>query len=195
MRIGVIILTALITCATAHAARDDRRRIPDAQSHGWAWQPIRAQTPPTVSNRGWVHDPIDQFILAKLDQASLSPAAPADRRALIRRATFDLTGLPPTPREVEDFVADSSPDAFTNVVDRLLASPHFGECWARHWMDLVRYAETYGHEFDYPIANAWRYRDYLIRAFNEDVPYDQFVMEHVAGDILPQPAIQSAGRI
>ncbi|HEX4794505.1 MAG TPA: DUF1549 and DUF1553 domain-containing protein [Humisphaera sp.] len=190
MRIGVFILSLLALCVTVRAAGE----MTDAEfqarkSHGWAWQPIRAQTPPTVSNRGWVHDPIDQFILSKLEQANLSPAPQADRRSLIRRATFDLIGLPPTPREVEEFVADSSPDAFAKVVDRLLASPHFGECWARHWMDLVRYAETYGHEFDYPIANAWRYRDYLIRAFNADVPYDQFVMEHVAGDLLPQPRL------
>jgi hypothetical protein len=155
----------------------------------WAWRPIRAVAPPDVQNTQWARDPIDRFVLARLEGSQLAPAAQADRRTLIRRASFDLIGLPPTPAEVEAFVNDPSPDTFAKVVDRLLASPHFGEHWARHWMDLVRYAETYGHEFDYPIANAWQYRDYLIRAYNADVPYDQFVTEHIAGDLLPHPRL------
>lgn len=153
----------------------------------WVWQPIRPHTPPAVKRKDWVRDPIDAFILAKLEEAEISPAPPADRRDLIRRVYLDLIGLPPTPEAVEAFVNDTSPDAYEKVVDELLASPHFGEKWARHWMDLVRYAETYGHEFDYPVPEAWRYRDYLIRAFNSDVPYDLFLMEHIAGDLLPQP--------
>ncbi|HZL34662.1 MAG TPA: DUF1549 domain-containing protein, partial [Tepidisphaeraceae bacterium] len=155
----------------------------------WAWRPIRAQTPPAVRDRAWPATPIDPFVLVKLEAAGLKPAPEAGKRSLLRRAYFDLIGLPPKPAEVDAFVADTSPDAFAKVVDRLLANPHFGERWARHWMDLVRYAETYGHEFDYPIANAWQYRDYLIRAFNADLPYDQFVREQIAGDLLPHPRL------
>jgi len=158
----------------------------------WAWQPIRQQSPPAVKNADWPRGPIDCFILAKLESAGLSPAPDADRRTLIRRVYFDLTGLPPTPQEVQAFVDDPSPKAFESVVDRLLASPQFGERWARHWLDLVRYAETRGHEFDYPIPNAWRYRDYVVRALNADVPYDQFVTEHLAGDLLDRPRLNPA---
>src|SRR5205085_5326879 len=114
----------------------------------------------------------------------LKPAAPADKRALVRQVYFDLVGLPPTPEEVSAFVNDTSPDAFEKVVDGLLASPHFGERWGRHWLDLVRYAETYGHEFDYPIRGARQYLLYVIRALNADEPYDQFVTEQIAGDLL-----------
>src|SRR5207237_3126060 len=122
-----------------------------------------------------------------LEEKGLKPAAPADKRALVRRVYFDLVGLPPTPEEVDAFLHDASPDAFDKVVDALLASPHYGERWGRHWLDLVRYAETYGHEFDFDIPDAWRYRDYVIRAFNADVPFDQFLTEHIAGDLLPNP--------
>ena len=153
----------------------------------WAWQPIKAVNPPAVKNAGWPSNQVDQFILARLEQNELRPAPPAERRTLIRRVYFDLIGLPPQPGEVEEFVQDKSSDAYERVVDRLLASPRFGERWARHWLDLVRYAETLGHEFDYRLPNAWRYRDYVIRAFNADVPYDKFVMEHIAGDLLPNP--------
>ena len=118
----------------------------------------------------------------------LTPAPEADSGRLIRRLSFDLTGLPPTPEEVAAFLADPAPDAYERLVDRLLASPHYGERWARHWLDLVRYAETAGHEFDYDIPNAFRYRDYVIRAFNADLPYDQFVIEQIAGDLLETPA-------
>jgi cytochrome c553 len=153
----------------------------------WAYQPVKAASLPVVKNAAWCQAPIDYFILDRLEDAGLAPAAPADRRALIRRVTFDLIGLPPTPRDVDAFLADHSPNAFAKVVDRLLASPQYGERWARHWLDLVRYAESLGFEFDYDLHNAWRYRDYVIRAFNEDLPYDQFVIEHLAGDLLPQP--------
>src|SRR5262249_21759738 len=134
------------------------------------------------------------FILARLEAKGLSPAPPADRRALIRRVTYDLTGLPPTPREVEAFLADRSPDAYSKVVDRLLASPAYGERWGRHWLDLVRFCETLGFEFDFDLYNAWRYRDYVIRAFNADLPYDQLVIEHLAGDLLPpHPTLSPKG--
>src|SRR5207302_11191982 len=129
-----------------------------------------------------------------LEAEGLRPAAPADRRTLLRRVTFDLTGLPPTPQEIADFLADDAPDAYEKVVDRLLASPAYGERWGRHWLDLVRFAEPQGHEFDFEIADASLYRDYVIRAFNADVPYDQFVREHVAGDLLPRPRLRPAER-
>lgn len=151
----------------------------------WAFQPFRAHPLPKVSAKKWPSTWIDHFILAKLEANRLKPAPPADKRTLIRRVTFDLTGLPPSPQEIEAFLADDSPQAFEKVVERLLASPHYGERWARHWLDLARYAETDGHEFDREKPNAWRYRDYVIRAFNDDLPYDQFIREHIAGDLLP----------
>ena len=132
-------------------------------------------------------DPRRPFILARLEAAGLRPAPPADRRSLLRRIHFALLGLPPTPEEVEDFVEDQAPDALERVVNRLLASPHFGERWARHWMDLVRYSDTLGNEADMPIPNAWRYRDYLVRAFNADLPYDRLILEHLGGDLLDDP--------
>ncbi|MBI2479878.1 MAG: DUF1549 domain-containing protein [Planctomycetia bacterium] len=153
----------------------------------WCWQPVRDLPPPQVQQRNWPQQALDGFILAKLQEAGLRPAAPADKRTLIRRAYFDLIGLPPSPAEVNAFLKDESPRAFGKVIDQLLDSPHFGERWARHWMDLMRYAETYGHEFDYAIPHAYKYRDYLVRAFNADVPYDRFVIEHVAGDLLQPP--------
>ena len=155
----------------------------------WAWQPIRNPPPPGVRKMKWPADPLDQFILAKLEAAGLEPAADADRRTLIRRLCFDITGLAPSPDEVQTFVDDPSEDrsATATVVDRLLDSPEYGERWARHWLDLVRYAETLGHEFDYPLHHAWQYRDYVIRAITADVPYDDFIREHVAGDLLPNP--------
>lgn len=153
----------------------------------WCWQPLRNNELPSVTNKAWPAQDLDRFILAGLESQGLQPAAEADKRTLLRRAYFDLVGLPPTIAEIEEFMSDSSDDAFASVIDHLLDSPQFGERWARHWLDLVRYAETYGHEFDYPIPSAYRYRDYVIRALNRDVPYDQFVIEHIAGDLLEQP--------
>src|SRR6185369_11384812 len=137
----------------------------------WAYQPVRVVEPPAVKTARWPTSPIDNFILSKLESAGLSPALPADKRTLLRRVTFDLIGLPPAPQEVEAFLADDSPEAFSKVLDRLLASPHYGERWGRHWLDLVRYAETLAFEFDYDLYNSWQYRDYVIRAFNADLPY------------------------
>jgi hypothetical protein len=151
-----------------------------AKAH-WSFQPVRR---PPVPGAG---HPIDAFLLAKLNAAGLTFAPPADRRTLLRRVYFDLIGLPPTPEEIDDFLKDTSPDAYERVVEKLLASPHHGERWGRHWLDLVRYAETHGHEFDFEIPDAWRYRDYVIRAFNADLPYDRFLTEHVAGDLLADP--------
>ncbi len=131
-------------------------------------------------------NPIDAFIRAKLAANGLTPAQPADKRTLIRRATFDLTGLPPTPEEVNAFLADTSPDAFDKVIERLLASPHYGERWARHWLDVARYADSNGMDENIAFGNAWRYRDYVVRAFNDDKPFDQFLIEQIAGDLLPR---------
>ncbi|MFO0425965.1 MAG: PSD1 and planctomycete cytochrome C domain-containing protein, partial [Planctomyces sp.] len=162
---------------------EERRR-----SH-WAWQPIRKPAIPLVKNRNWANTDVDRFVQAKLEDAGLEPAPDADRRTILRRLYFDLIGLPPTPADVDAFLNDAgtTESAMETVVTRLLESPKFGERWARHWLDLVRYAETLGHEFDYPLPHAWQYRDYVIRAFNDDVPYDQFVREHIAGDLLPDP--------
>ncbi len=155
----------------------------------WSFQPLARAQPPRVKapRTDWVRNPIDSFILATLEKNKLTPAAEAGKRTLIRRLSFDLTGLPPAPEDVEAFVNDRAPDAYEKLVDRLLASPHYGERWARHWLDLVRYAETAGHEFDYDIPNAYRYRDYVIRAFNLDVPFNQLVIEHISGDSLESP--------
>jgi hypothetical protein len=152
----------------------------------WAWRPLTSPAIPTVRNRAWVKDPIDAFILSRLEAAGLSPAPAADPGVLLRRVYFDLVGLPPSSREVEEYLAGGS---LEKVVDRLLASPQFGETWARHWLDLVRYAETRGHEYDYPMANAWPYRDGLIRALNQDVSYARLVLDHLAGDLVPDPRI------
>lgn len=150
----------------------------------WSYQPVKDSPPPPVKNKSWAKSPVDQFVLAKLEEKSLKPAAPADKRTLIRRATFDLTGLPPTPDEVEAFLRDKSADAFARVVDRLLTSPHYGERWGRHWLDVVRYADTSGCNSDFPIPSAYRYRNYVIKSFNADKPYDQFVREQIAGDLM-----------
>jgi uncharacterized protein DUF1553/uncharacterized protein DUF1549/cytochrome c len=151
----------------------------------WSFQPVKDHQPPRVKNEAWLKTPIDRFILAKLEEKDLKPAPNADRRMLIRRATFDLTGLPPTPREMDDFLSDQSPNAFEKVVDRLLASPAYGERWGRHWLDLARYADTAGCNSDFPTPQAYKYRNYVIKAFNEDKPYDQFIRDQIAGDLLP----------
>jgi cytochrome c553 len=171
--------------ALARTSFDLQRR----KATHWAWQPIRRVEPPTVARSAWPKSDIDRFILARLEQKGLAPAGPAGRRTLVRRLYFDLHGLPPTPEEVEQVVNDPSDGAVESLVDRLLASPHFGERWGRHWLDLVRFAETFGHEFDYPIPHAREYANYVIRAINADVPYDQFAREHVAGDLLPNPRL------
>jgi hypothetical protein len=151
----------------------------------WSFTPLSNPAPPPVKNSGWVKSPVDAFILAELEKAGLQPAPPADRRTLIRRATFDLTGLPPTPAEVEAFLADHTSGAFAKVVDHLLASPQYGERWGRHWLDVARYADSNGMDENVAYGNAWRYRDYVVRAFNNDKPYDQFLIEQIAGDLLP----------
>jgi hypothetical protein len=157
----------------------------------WAYQPVQRPQVPPVKNKGWVKNPIDSFVLAKLEAKGLEPAAPADRRTLIRRVYYDLIGLPPTPEEVDAFVNDTTPDSYERLLDKLMASPHYGEKWARHWLDLVRFAETNGFEFDQDKPFIWRYRDYVIDAFNKDKPYDQFVHEQIAGDMLSKTSAET----
>ena len=156
------------------------------QSH-WAWRPLTTPDIPQVADTTWPHRSLDHFILAKLEAKQLTPAADIDPRSLVRRAYFDVIGLPPPPEVVSAYAENPSQQAFANLIDHLLSMPEFGERWARHWLDLMRYAETRGHEFDYAIPNAWQYRDYVIRAFNADVPYSQFVIEHIAGDLVEAP--------
>ncbi len=160
-------------------------KITDRDRAHWAFQPVKRPSLPPVKETAWVANPIDAFVLAKLEAKGLHPNPPAEKHELIRRLYYDLTGLPPTPAEVDAFVADASPGAYEAVVDRLLASPHYGEHWARHWMDLVRYAESNSYERDDTKPHVWRFRDYLIRSFNHDKPYDRLIREQLAGDELP----------
>jgi hypothetical protein len=169
---------ACIACAALLAADTFTQR----QRDFWSFQKVKPQTPPAVKHAAWSRNPIDQFIAAKLESKGIAPGPATDQVTLLRRATFDLTGLPPTPEEVAAFLSDQSPDAFEKVVDRLLASPRYGERWARHWLDLARFAESEGFKADEPRPNAWRYRDYVIQSFNQDKPYDRFVQEQIAGD-------------
>ena len=180
---------AAASTAPAHSSKIRKQGQPisgEDRAH-WAYQPIHRAALPPVSDPSWSKNPIDAWVLAGLDAKGLTPNKPAAKIALIRRATYDLIGLPPTLAEVSQFVNDSRPDAeaYEALIDRLLASPHYGEKWGRHWLDLVRYAETNSYERDNPKPNAWRYRDYVIRSFNEDKPYDRFVREQLAGDEIP----------
>ncbi|MGP0064604.1 MAG: PSD1 and planctomycete cytochrome C domain-containing protein [Isosphaeraceae bacterium] len=166
---------------TSSAAPVASRSVAAARRE-WLHRPVVRPAVPSVKRRGWVRNPVDAFILARLEAERLRPAPEADCVALIRRLTYDLTGLPPTPEEVDAFLADRAHDAYERLVDRLLASPHYGEHWARHWLDLVRFGETNGYERDSAKPFAWRYRDYVIDAYNRDKPYDRFVREQLAGD-------------
>ncbi len=159
--------------------------IEEGRKH-WAFRPLSTPAPPNVPNQTTrANTPIDQFVQAQLAAKGLHPAEPADKRTLLRRATYDLTGLPPTPLEIDAFVSDTRADAFDRVIERLLASPHYGERWGRHWLDVARYADSNGLDENVALGNAWRYRDYVVRAFNDDKPYDQFVIEQLAGDLVP----------
>ncbi|HXJ43160.1 MAG TPA: PSD1 and planctomycete cytochrome C domain-containing protein [Bryobacteraceae bacterium] len=162
--------------------------ITKEQRDFWAFRPVSAPPIPAVKNAKWVRDSIDNFILSKLEEKGLAPVQPAAKRTLIRRATLDLTGLPPTPEEVDAFVADKSPDAYAKVVDRLLASPRYGERWGRYWLDVARYSDDkLNSTEDEPYKNSFRYRDWVINAFNEDMPWDRFVKAQIAGDMMPEP--------
>jgi hypothetical protein len=176
-------LALLFTCISIASAIAADPFTP-AQRKYWAFQPVHSSNPPALKSGKQLANPIDAFIRARMETANIQPAGPADRTTLLRRLSFDLTGLPPTPQEMDAFLADQSPGAYEKVVDRLLASPHYGERWARHWLDLARYAESEGFKSDETRPNAWRYRDYVIKAFNENKPYDRFVKEQIAGDEL-----------
>jgi hypothetical protein len=156
----------------------------DAAKKHWSLQPIQAVAPPIVHDQAWATNPIDRFIRARLQAKGLIPAAPADKATLLRRVTFDLTGLPPSPEEIDAFIKDHSADAYAKVVDRLLGSSAYGERWGRHWLDVVRYADTAGDNSDYPIPQMYSYRNWVIDAFNRDMPYDRFVREQLAGDLM-----------
>jgi hypothetical protein len=178
--------------APAHASGSPPVR--DERGRWWAFQPIEPIAPPEVKLTGWPRSEIDRFVLAELETRGMMPAQPADRPTLIRRATLDLTGLPPSPAEIDTFVADGSPDAFARVVDRLLASPAYGERWARHWLDVVRYTDYFYPEPNahpraalFELFEAWRYRDWVVAALNRDMPYDRFIVHQIAGDLLPSP--------
>jgi hypothetical protein len=157
----------------------------DSRASWWSFQPVRKPAEPAVKNTSWARTAIDRFILARLEEKTLAPVEPADRRTLLRRATYDLTGLPPTPEEVDAFQRDRSPDAFAKVVDRLLASPRYGERWGRYWLDIARYSDDkLNSTQDEEVANIWRYRDWVIKALNDDMPYDRFVKAQLAGDMM-----------
>ncbi|GDY08666.1 MAG: DUF1549 domain-containing protein [Planctomycetota bacterium] len=163
---------------------DDSPKKEEKNTH-WAYQPIRRVELPVVKKSDWVRSPIDQFVLAELEKRGIAPSPEADRFTLIRRLNLDLLGLPPTVEEVEAFVNDSRPNAYEELVDRLLKSPHFGERWGRHWLDMARYADSDGYEKDNPRPDAYRWRDWVIDAINNDLPFDQFTVEQIAGDLLP----------
>ena len=178
-------LTAI--CTPVHAQKAEsvlEKPIHATDREHWSFQPPKRHAIPTVRNASWIRTPVDAFLLAKLETKSLTPSPPSQKAALLRRVYFDLVGLAPAPEEQDAFLRDSSPDAFEKVVDRLLTSPQYGERWAQHWLDAVRFAESNGYEADSDRPHAWRYRDYVVRSFNDDKPYDRFLTEQIAGDEL-----------
>jgi hypothetical protein len=191
--VALLLVMTLLVGASSSVAQTNGHPNPSWEEtlaqrrNWWSLQPLRSAHVPEVRNASWSGDPVDRFILSKLESASLAPSEAADKRTLIRRLSLVLTGLPPTPEETRAFAASRAQGDYERLVSRLLASPQFGERWARHWLDVVRFSETHGNEWNYEVHHAWRYRDYLIRAFNEDVPFDQFVREHIAGDLLASP--------
>ena len=183
-----------------------RERIPESigkvrsdfeelKAKHWAWQPLSHPAPPAVTNAAWPDSPVDQFILAKLEKEKLPPVADADSNTLIRRVTYDLTGLPPAPVEIEQFAKDSSREGLARVVDRLLDSPAFGERWGRHWLDVARYGESTGPSRNIPYPHAWKYRDYVLDAVQKDVPFNRFIQEQIAGDLLPAAGAEERDRL
>lgn len=162
-----------------------RAKFTAAEQGFWAYQPVKDAAPPVVKNSDWIATPIDRFVLARIEEKGLHPSPAADKRTLLRRVTFDLTGLPPAADEVDAFLKDESPQAYEKVVSRLLDSPHYGERWGRHWLDVVRYADSTANDANAVMRYAWRYRNYVVDAFNRDTPYDQFIIEQLAGDLLP----------
>ena len=177
--------------AVSAASQGPAAGITESDRQWWAFQRPAGPAVPPVEDARWNRNPIDSFIKRTLDDKKLQPAPPADKRTLIRRAYLDLTGLLPSPEEVDAFAADPAPEAFAKLIDRLLASPHYGERWARHWLDVARYADSMGYEQDFDLPDAWRYRDYVVESFNEDKPYDRFIMEQLAGDELDEPTFET----
>ena len=177
-------LIVALGAATLALYSAETHKFTDAQKSFWSLQPVAKPSAPAVRNQQWVKTPIDAFVLAKLQEQNLQPNPRADKLTLLRRVTEDVTGLPPTQEEIQQFLNDNSPDAYEKVVDRLLASPAYGERWGRHWLDVVRYADSNGFKADETRPNIWRYRDYAIKSFNDDKPYDRFVKEQIAGDEL-----------
>jgi mono/diheme cytochrome c family protein len=176
------------TAGARPAATGSTLKVTAKDREFWSFRPVCEPPLPTVKDQDWARSAVDRFVLARLEEKGLRPGAAADKRALIRRATFDLIGLPPTPEEIDAYIADESAEAFARVVDRLLTSPHYGERWARHWLDIARYGEDQAHTFQsrkYP--DGFRYRDWVVKAFNSDMPYDRFVTEQIAGDLLDGP--------
>ncbi len=175
--------------APSAAAAAQKLSLSERRSH-WAFQPVRRPEVPMVRQRSWVRNPIDTFILSKLESEGIAPSPEADKLTLIRRLSLDLTGLPPTPQEVNDFLSDNRPEAYERLVDRLLVSPHYGEKWARQWLDLARYADSDGYEKDLPRPYAWRWRQWVIDALNKDMPFDEFTIEQIAGDVRPNSSVE-----
>jgi Protein of unknown function (DUF1549) len=183
VRTGLVLVLAA-SGAPARVGAGEGPGSGGSSADSWAFRPPRPTKPPAPRDTAWIRGPVDAFVLHALEKNGLVPAPPAGRLALLRRVHFDLLGLPPSPEEVERFLRDDRPDAYERLVDRLLASPHHGERWGRHWLDVVRYADTGGFEADHLYPNAWRYRDYVIRSMNADQPFDRFIREQVAGDEL-----------
>jgi hypothetical protein len=192
MRCGIPWITILLATASAWAAKPDSIDIEAGRKH-WAYQPLRAPVIPEVTDAAWPANDIDRFILAKLESAGLQPGSDAKKITLVRRLYFDLVGLPPTPEEITRFVDDKSPKAYEDLVDSLMASPRFGERWGRHWLDVARYAESMSLRGRL-LKHAWRYRDYVIEAFNDDLPYDQFLRQQLAGDLLKATSVDAQRR-
>src|SRR5438552_9500268 len=178
-----IVLVASVCILLVRAGAAAETNISD-KSDWWSFKAANKPELPKVKTSKWPRNSIDLFILARLEKENLRPSPETDRRTLIRRLSFDLTGLPPTPEEADRFVTDHRPQAYEKLVDRLLDSPRYGERWARHWLDTVHYGETHGYDKDKPRTNAWPYRDYVIDSFNQDKPYDRFIKEQIAGDEL-----------
>ena len=187
----------LANSGTAVKATSNSEYSDDERNH-WSLLPRATPAIPqfqALKDQAWIRNPIDAFVLEKLRAHDLDPSVEADRLTLIRRLTFDLLGLPPTPDQIEEFIYDTTPDAYERLVDRLLTSPHYGERWAQHWLDISRFAETEGFEYDRHLAHAWRYRDYVIQSFQNDLPFDQFVREQLAGDELDTAGADSSDSI
>jgi len=184
----IALLRAWIDSGANAPAGEGTTVVTQVKGGHWSFRPIVRPAEPAVKQTGWVRTPIDRFILARLEKEGIRPAPEADRTTLIRRVSLDLTGLPPSPREVEQFLADSRPDAYERLVDRLLASPHYGERWGRHWLDLARYADSNGYSID-SARSIWKYRDWVIDALNRDLPFDRFAIEQLAGDLLPDATL------